>query len=82
MNFQEIEVESYSGYKINESPKSFFYNNKKHKIIEIIDRWYEGGVFTRSPILNYFKVKTEEEKIFILRYNELFDRWSLMIPSH
>jgi hypothetical protein len=77
MDFHRITVECYSGYKANERPVSFTYGDKTWRIKEIIDRWYEGGTEPGRPVLDYYKVRTEGGEVFILRYNALFDAWSL-----
>jgi hypothetical protein len=77
MDFEQITVECYSGYKVNERPIAFIYRDRKWRVVEIIDRWYEGGTESGRPALDYFKVRTEAGDIYILRYNSLFDSWSL-----
>ncbi len=79
MDFEQITVECYSGYKVNERPVTFIYRDRRWRITEIIDRWYEGGTEPGRPALDYFKVRTEEGEIFLLRYNSLFDAWSVSI---
>jgi len=46
---------------------------------EIIDRWYEGGLEARRPGTTYFKVRTMEGQVSILRYQSLFDAWSVQV---
>lgn len=77
MDYERIQVECYSGHKINERPISFIYRGNRWEIKEIIDRWYEGGIDPTRPEVNYFKVKTTTGKIFVLRYLSLFDSWSI-----
>lgn len=79
MNYEKVQVESYSGYKANERPAAFVYQGHRLEIAEIIDRWYEGGLEARRPEIDYFKVKTTEGKIFLLRYLSLFDAWSVRV---
>ena len=79
MRFEQIEVECYSGYKANERPAAFTYQGRRHEVAEIIDRWYEGGLDPGRPEINYFKVKTSEGQVFLLRYLSLFDAWSIQI---
>ncbi len=80
MDFEQITVECYSGYKANERPIAFNYRDRRCRVAEIIDRWYEGGMEPGRPALDYFKVRTEAGDVYILRYNSLFDAWSLSIP--
>ena len=81
MQFEVIEVQCYAGYKSNERPVSFILSGREYHIIEIIDRWYEGSVDSSMPLLNYFKIKTDDGDRHIIRYNLLFDKWSLVIKG-
>jgi hypothetical protein len=76
MIFEIIDVECYSGYKTDERPISFTYHNEKWEIKTILDRWYAGGVDPEAPIINYFKVQTIENSLFLIRYNQETDKWS------
>jgi hypothetical protein len=79
MNYEQIQVECYSGYKANERPIAFTYHGRRLEISEIIDRWYEGGVKPDQPVIDYFKVRTSEGQVFLLRYLSLFDAWSVRV---
>jgi hypothetical protein len=81
MKFIEIEVRAYSGYRINERPLSFRLRGQVHEVAEIVDRWHEGRPEPGSPYLNYFKVRTAGGKEYLLRYNGLFDAWSVMVSD-
>ncbi len=74
-----IEVECYAGYKANETPRAFIHRGKRYNILEVVDRWYEGGTGSKAPQLDYYKVKADDEKQYIIRYNHLFDNWILML---
>ena len=76
---EAIQVECYAGYKANETPRAFIYQERRYNILEIIDRWYEGGRKSGIPQLNYYKVRTEDNRQYIIRYNCIFDTWALMI---
>jgi hypothetical protein len=75
-------VDCYHGYKRNERPISFVYQNKRREIIDIIDRWYEGNIQANRPVKNYFKVRTKDEKIFILCYSSAFHSWSVQVKKY
>jgi len=75
--FEEIAVESYSGYKREETPRSFTHQTRTFEILEILDRWYEGRINPTGLLHNYFKVKTREGDIFFLRYTPRFQTWTL-----
>jgi len=76
VNFEHIRVQAYYGYKANERPESFSFRGRQYRVVEIADRWYEGGY---GPVqLDYFKVIADDGQEYILRYNGLFDAWSML----
>jgi hypothetical protein len=77
---QHIQVEAYSGYKTNERPVAFIFHGCRMEISEILDRWYEGGVESDQPVMDYFKVKAEDGSVFILRYEAESDGWTVILP--
>lgn len=77
--YKEIRVDCYSGYKANERPVAFAYQDRRWEVSEILDRWYEGGLNPGQPEINYFKVRTLEGQVFILRYSSLLDSWSIHV---
>lgn len=79
--FVSIEVETYSGYKADERPVAFVHQGRRHEIVDILDRWYQGGRSPRDQTLDYFKVRTTDDSVFILRYNPLFQSWSLLATN-
>ena len=81
MPFQTIQVECLSGYKAEERPVAFAFEGRRREVVEIIDRWYEGGIVSSDPAVNYFKVRTVDSQVFLLRYLSLFDVWSVYVGS-
>jgi len=75
--YERMHVECYSGYKVNERPVAFIYQGERREVAEIIDRWYEGGLEPDRPAIDYFKVKTTDGQVFLLRYLTLFNTWSI-----
>jgi hypothetical protein len=80
MPYKKVEVECYSGHRANERPLAFTFEGRRWEVVEVIDWWYEGGVRPGRPALDYFKVKTAEGRVFLLRYNSLFDAWAVRVP--
>jgi len=77
MDYKSIQVDCYSGYRANERPIAFSYQEHRHEITETVDCWHEGSIDPTRPEIRYFKVKTGQGGIFILRYLSLFDAWSI-----
>ncbi len=75
--FEDIKVESYAGYKGEESPRAVIYQERRYEVAEVLDRWYEGGLDPQSPRHDYFKVKTAGGEIFLIRYTPRFEAWTL-----
>jgi len=75
MEYERIQVECHSGYKANEYPAAFTFQGRRWEVSEIMDRWYEQGIETERPMIDYFRVKTKEGKVFILMYVGDRDEW-------
>jgi hypothetical protein len=65
-----VYVDAYFGYKANERPRQFVLDEKIYEIVAVLDQWYQ-------PYATYFKVQTVERKIYLLRYDEETDEWTL-----
>ena len=63
-----LKVECYASSKLNERPVAFSLSNSRYKVEEIIDRWYGEGS-------RYFKIKADDDNIYLLKYDERMDRW-------
>ncbi len=69
-----IKVKSYSGYKAEERPVSFYLGDKEHKVKEILRTTHEERGKKR---IRSFKVLTEEKEVYKLYYAEEEDQWYL-----
>ena len=65
-----IIVIAHSGYKANERPKSFLVDEDWHDIAAIEVRRLE-------PDAEYFRVRTNDDKRYLLRYDRHADDWTL-----
>lgn len=65
-----IDVETYSGYKADERPLRLRLGDRWLAVEEIVDRWYD-------PAAIYFRVRTEDGAMYILRYDEHGGAWTL-----
>ncbi len=66
-----IEVAAYSGYKANERPLYFRFEQKKLSVVDVLDRWY-------GEEHDYFKVLADDGKVYLIRWHRLQDSWFLM----
>jgi hypothetical protein len=81
VTIEVVQVEAYSGHRGMERPVAFTWRGERREVIEVVDRWYEGGLSPRDVKLDYFKVRVEGGGEFILRYNALFDSWALLLKG-
>ncbi|MBF8304967.1 MAG: hypothetical protein HW398_155, partial [Acidobacteria bacterium] len=59
-----------SGYKANERPRRFALDGRAYEVLEVLDQWY-------GPDSLYFKVRADDQNLYILRYRSQEDDWSL-----
>jgi hypothetical protein len=71
----EIYVDAYPGYKANERPRQFDLDEDVFEIEAVEKQW-------RSPEAELFKVRTTDEKHYVLRYDEGQDQWTLRSDFH
>lgn len=74
-----IDVVCYAGYKADEYPIRFYMSGMRFEIEEITDRWHDYG--KSSPASDYFKVRTPDDKQFILKHEHDPDKWYLWIKG-
>ena len=77
LDLTPIHVECHSGYKADEYPKSFLWENERHEITEITDRWHQGERTPEYNISDYFKVATARSETHILKHDLEKDAWYL-----
>lgn len=65
-----IKVDCYSGYRADERPVSFIFDDRKLMVDRIAEQW-------RSPDAEYFKVLADDGKIYLLKHDIEKDDWTL-----
>jgi len=78
MNLIPIKVECHSGYKADEYPICFYWENIKFEIKEISDRWYQAHPTPDWPVADYFKVCTADNTKYIIKHELKSDQWFLV----
>jgi hypothetical protein len=71
---KRIEVTTYSGFRAEETPRSFTLNNAIIEVNEILSTWVEEGLRDRSR-KRFFKVKGSDGNIHTLYYDEIAMEW-------
>ncbi len=68
----DVSVQSYSGYRAEERPRSFTLNGHPYEVREIMDRWF-------GPDHSYFKVRADDGNTYLLRYDIAAEVWTLEV---
>ena len=68
---ENLKVNCYSGHTYAERPRSFLWQDTEYQIEEIEKAWLEPGG-------RCFQVRTRDNKLFQLCYNETKQQWSLI----
>jgi len=70
----KLKVSCYSGQTYAQRPRSFVWEGVGYEVEEIEKEWLEPGE-------RHFQLRTKDNKLFQLCYNETQDRWSLTRPA-
>lgn len=71
--FSKINVECYAGYRGDEEPRRFAWGGKALEVTGILDRWLD-------PNHRYFKVRADDDGVYILRHDTNSGEWELKSP--
>jgi hypothetical protein len=71
--FTKIKVECYAGYRGDEEPRRFAWGGRTLEVTTILDRWLD-------PNHRYFKVRADDEGVYILRHDTNSGDWELRPP--
>jgi hypothetical protein len=74
MSYLNIRVTAYSGYRDNESPRTFLISDEKMTVVEIVDRWIEEN-FSDRMRKRFFIVKTQDNKHYKIYIDEKTSEW-------
>ncbi len=69
-SMKKIQVQCHSGYKVHERPIKFQIGERVLFVESIEDQWY-------GPSASYFRVRADDQKTYVLAYNQSKDEWTL-----
>ncbi len=67
-----LRVECYAGYRGEETPRCLYLAERRIEVKEVLDRWL-------GPDHRYFKLRGEDEVIYLLRHNQRSGEWELTL---
>ena len=67
-----VQVECHAGHKADERPLCFYLGGRRFEVKEVLDQWY-------GPEDVYFRVRADDENLYILRHQRFSDddAWTL-----
>ena len=66
----ELTVECYAGHRSEEEPRRLVFGARGVSVREIVDRWH-------GPDHRYFKLRGEDEALYIVRHDEVTGLWEM-----
>ena len=71
-NRATVKVVCYAGYRADETPVRFYPGERCIEVIEVLDRWLD-------PAHHYFKLRGDDNGIYILRHSIDEDCWEITL---
>jgi hypothetical protein len=70
VNASAVKVMCYAGYRAEETPVRFYLGERCIEVTEVLDRWLD-------PAHRYFKLRGDDNGIYILRHTIADHRWEM-----
>ena len=70
----DMRVESYAGYKGEETPRAFTLDGVRILVQDVIERWY-------SESHSYFRVCASDQHRYVLRYDLDREQWEMVMQE-
>jgi hypothetical protein len=77
MKLIPVQIECYAGAKADETPRQFVREGQTIFVSEVIDRWYQVESKPEWPRADYFKVRGEDGRDYLLKHDLESDDWFL-----
>jgi hypothetical protein len=71
-----VRVEAYAGSRAAEEPRALVVDGERKPIEEIVDRWLGSSANPTDSPQDYFRVRTSDGELYLLRYNRIFSAWA------
>jgi len=77
MKLIPIKVECHAGIKADETPRRFTWDERPIEVEEVLDRWYQVESKPEWPRADYFKVRSMDQREYLLKHDLESDEWYL-----
>ena len=65
-----VGVECYAGHRGEQTPRTLILGDRRVAVVEVLDAWL-------APDHRYFKLRGADGDTYLVRHDELSDRWEL-----
>ena len=69
MKLIPIPVEYYAGAKADKTPRRFIWQGHTLEVGEVLDRWYQVESRPEWPRADYFKVRGNDDREYLLKHD-------------
>jgi hypothetical protein len=73
-----IEIECYAGYKADETPRRFRFDKNWIEVEAVVEQWRQVERLPISPRADYFKVRTGDGRLYLLKHDLDARQWLLV----
>jgi hypothetical protein len=73
-----IEIECHAGYKADETPRRFRFEQNWIEVEEVVDRWHQVERLPKWPRADYFKVQASDGRLCLLKHDLDASQWLLV----
>ncbi len=77
MKLNPIQVECYAGARADETPRRLILEGRTVELGEVVDRWYQVESKPEWPRADYFKVRGQDGRDYLLKHDLESDEWFL-----
>ncbi len=77
MKLNPIQVECCAGARADETPRRFIFQGRTVELGEVVDRWYQVESKPEWPRADYFKVRGQDGRDYLLKHDLESDEWFL-----
>lgn len=77
MTWELIRVEAYAGSRGGEEPRALVENGERRVVAEVLDRWLGSSAHPTDSPQDYFRVRTDDGRVSLIRYNRIFGAWAI-----
>ncbi len=75
MQLVDIQVESYAGYRADETPRRFCWEGNWIEVTDVLDRWHQGNRDPEWPMADYFKILAADQREYLIKHDLEADTW-------